>query len=184
LYHVKDIVNIAPKYEGTLTSLEPRLLIPFRTREGDLTGVALRSFSATTTLRYINIKLTEDAPLIFGLQNAKFDQDIMVVEGAIDSLFLSNAIACAGTSFGKIESLDLPKDRLIIVFDNQPRNKEVCKLVERYIELDYRVCIWPSNVKGKDVNEMVLNGYNPQEIIEQNTYQGLMAKIKFTEWRS
>ena len=44
--------------------------------------------------------------------------------------------------------------------------------------------IVPDNVPGKDINEMVLNGMtNVETVIRDNTYQGLNAKLKLTEWR-
>ena len=30
---------------------------------------------------------------------------------------------------------------------------------------------------------MVLAGHSPQQIIEQNTFQGIKAKLKLTEWK-
>jgi hypothetical protein len=35
----------------------------------------------------------------------------------------------------------------------------------------------------KDINDMVLAGKKPLDIIKKSTYQGLEAKIKFTEWK-
>lgn len=180
--HVKDIIKIAPQYANIKTT-EPRLLLPFYNDKGDLTGVTMRALR-NETLRYIMIKMHEDEPLIFGVNNVDKTRQITVVEGAIDSLFIDNSVACAGTSFGKIETLDLPKDKTTIVFDNQPRNTQVCASIERYINLQYPVCIWPSNVKEKDINEMVLGGKDVQQIIRDNTYHGLMAKFKFIEWRT
>jgi len=109
---------------------------------------------------------------------------ITIVEGPIDSLFLDNSLAVAGTGFGKIESLNLPKEHVTIVFDNQSRNTEVCKLVEKYIKLDYNVVIWPCNIQEKDINDMVKNNINVKQLIQDHTYQGLMAQLKFTEWRN
>jgi hypothetical protein len=36
---------------------------------------------------------------------------------------------------------------------------------------------------GKDINEMVLEGINAEKVIEENTYRGLTAKLKFADWR-
>jgi hypothetical protein len=130
------------------------------------------------------IKMTEDAPLIFGMNTLNKTQPITIVEGPIDSLFLNNGLAVAGTGFSKIESLNLPKDLITIVFDNQPRNPEVCRLVEKYIKLDYQVVIWPCNINEKDINEYVEGGGEIQQLIRENTFQGLMAQLKFTEWRN
>lgn len=179
---VKDIVKIAPQYTSIETE-EPRLLLPFYDEGGNLTGVTMRALRGES-LRYIMIKLVENAPLIFGLNTINKSQPLYVVEGPIDSLFLPNAIACAGTSFNKLESLDLPKENVVVVFDNQPRNTEVCRLVEKYIKLDYKVCVWPCSISEKDINDMVRSGSKVQQLIRENTYQGLMAQLKFTEWKN
>ena len=46
--------------------------------------------------------------------------------------------------------------------------------------------LWPDDVKEKDINDMILSGRTKDEvqtIIQNNTYQGNMAKIKFATWR-
>lgn len=179
---VKKIQVIAPEYSSIKTE-EPRLLLPFYNEQGELTGVTMRAMRGEA-LRYIMIKLMEDEPLIFGMNSIDKNKPVYVVEGPIDSLFLPNSIACAGTSFNKLENLDLPKDSMTIVFDNQPRNTEVCRLVEKYIKLNYHVCIWPCSIKEKDINDMIENKIDVQQIIHENTYQGLMAQLKLTEWRN
>jgi len=183
LPQVKDIVSIAPKYEKTLSSTAPRLALPFYTVDGRLSGLALRAIRGEA-LRYINVKVLEDEALLFGINSVDFDKTLYVVEGPIDSLFLENSIACAGTSFGKIESLDVEKKNMVVVFDNQPRNKEVCALIEKYIELGYSVCVWPCHMSYKDINDMVIAGVDATTVIGQNIYSGLMAKAKFAEWRN
>lgn len=172
---------IAPEYKNIKTE-EPRLVLPFYDEQGELTGVTMRALRGES-LRYIMIKMKPDASLIFGMNTIDKTKPITIVEGPIDSLFLENSLACAGTGFGKIETLDLPKDKITIVVDNQPRNPEVCRIVEKYIKLDYKVVIWPCGLQEKDVNEFVENGKNIQQLIRENTYQGLMAQLKFTEWR-
>ena len=46
-----------------------------------------------------------------------------------------------------------------------------------------KVVIWPSTIKEKDINDMILSGLNVQSMIELNTYSGLQAKLKFTTWK-
>jgi len=179
---VKDIVKIAPKYSSIKTE-EPRLLLPFYDENENLVGVAMRAMRGEN-LRYINIKLNENATLIFGQDTVDRTKTINIVEGPIDSLFLDNSIAVAGTGFNKIETLGYPEDKIVVVFDNQPRNTQVCDLVEKYINLNYQVCIWPCDVIEKDINDMVTAGHDVESLIRENTYQGLMAKLKFTEWRN
>jgi hypothetical protein len=179
---VKDISKIAPQYENIKTE-EPRLLLPFYNEQGELTGVTMRALRGEH-LRYIMIKLTDNEPLLFGMNNVNKEIPITIVEGPIDSLFVDNCVAVAGTGFSKIESLGLNKELITIVFDNQPRNIEVCRLVEKYINLNYKVFIWPCGIPEKDINDYVAGRGEIQQLIRENTYQGLMAQLKFTEWRN
>jgi len=181
---VQDINKVAPQY--SIKNKEPRLLIPFYDEEGNLTGVTMRALR-NETLRYIMVKMKNNAPLIFGINHVDKTKPITIVEGPIDSLFLSNSVACAGTGFHKIELLGLPKDLVTIVFDNQPRNPEVCQMIEKYIKMDYKICIWPCDIPQKDINEMIMAGKSIpmiQDTITERTYQGLIAQLKFTEWRN
>ena len=66
---------------------------------------------------------------------------------------------------------------------HQPRNKEVCKIIDKTIKEGYKVVIWPQNIQQKDINEMVLSGHNVKKIIRDNTYCGLEATIKFVAWK-
>jgi hypothetical protein len=118
------------------------------------------------------------------MNNVNKEIPITIVEGPIDSLFVDNCVAVAGTGFSKIESLGLNKELITIVFDNQPRNIEVCRLVEKYINLNYKVFIWPCGIPEKDINDYVAGRGEIQQLIRENTYQGLMAQLKFTEWRN
>tara|TARA_Y100000992_G_scaffold203399_1_gene138889 strand:- start:230 stop:679 length:450 start_codon:yes stop_codon:yes gene_type:complete len=131
--------------------------------------------------KYITIKLDPEKDKVYGLNRLNSAKHIYVVEGPIDSLFLDNCIAVAGADFMK-----LPKENTTIIFDNERRNVEVLKQIEKTIDEGYRVVLWPENVKEKDINDMILAGKTKNEIktiIEQNTYQGNMAKIRLAAWR-
>jgi len=180
--NIKNVVQLNYKYKESIRTEEPRLAIPFVNENGKLTALSLRGMRGEA-LRYILIKIDEDAPTVYGLDNVDKTQPVTVVEGPLDSLFIENSIACAGTSFNKIEELGLDKDNTRIVFDNQPKNAEVCKLVEKYVDMGYKVVIWPETIGEKDINDMAIAGVNVQDIIDSNTYQGLSARMKFTSWR-
>ncbi len=180
--NIKNVVQLNYKYKESIRTEEPRLAIPFVNENGKLTALSMRGMRGEA-LRYILIKIDEDAPTVYGLDNVDKTQPVTVVEGPLDSLFIRNSIACAGTSFNKIEELGLDKDNTRIVFDNQPKNAEVCKLVEKYVGMGYKVVIWPETIGEKDINDMAIAGVNVQDIMDSNTYQGLSARMKFTSWR-
>lgn len=161
---------------------EPRLVMPFIDENKNVFGVSARSFNQKSNLRYITI-MFEDRPKIFGLDAVDFNKEYYIVEGAIDSFFISNAVAMAGAD-GNVSSLKNARENAVFVFDAEPRNKEIHGRMEKIIEAGYKICIWPSNVPGKDINQMYLNGLTDVErVIKENTYRGLQAKLKFTEWR-
>ena len=71
------------------------------------------------------------------------------------------------------------------ILDNEPRNKHICAYIERLIELGKDVCIWPDHVQEKDVNDMAyrMSTRKIQKMIDENTLNGLGAKLRFQEWR-
>jgi hypothetical protein len=158
------------------------LVIPFYNSIGQLSGVTCRALRGES-LRYVLIKIKEDDVLVFGMNEVDKTKPIYVVEGPLDSLFLPNAIAVGGTSFGKMETIGLPKDKLIMIVDNQPRNKDVARVLDKIIGSNYNVVIWPQTIQEKDINDMVLSDLEPLKIITKNIYSGLEAKLKFTEWK-
>lgn len=180
--NVKNIEQLSDKYRNKIETDEPRLVLPFYDREGTMTGFTCRALGKES-LRYLTIKVKENEILAFNLDKVDITKDIYVVEGPIDSLFLPNAVAVAGTAFTKIDTLELPKDKITVIIDNQPRNKDVCKIIDKMIDNQFKVVIWPQTLAEKDINDMVLANKKVLDIIKRNTYQGLEAKIKFTEWK-
>jgi hypothetical protein len=179
---IKDIVQLNNKYKDNIKTEEPRLVLPFYNANDELIAVTCRALR-NESLRYVTVKIKEDELLAFGLDKLDKEKTIFVVEGPIDSLFLPNCIAVAGTAFTKLDTLNLPKDKVVAILDNQPRNKDVCKILNKMIDSQYKVVIWPQSLEQKDINEMILAGKNPADIIKKHTFQGLEAKIKFTEWK-
>lgn len=185
LYYINNVKNIAQlndTYKESIKTEEPRLVLPFYDNNNQLSGVTCRAIRGET-LRYITVKIKEEAPLIFGLKYIDRKKLVYVVEGPIDSLFLNNSIAAAGTSFGKINTLGIDSSNLVLVFDNQPRNKEVCKIIEKNIDQGYNVVIWPQTIEEKDINEMVVSGRDVNQLVNKNTFRGLTAKAKFMAWK-
>jgi len=180
--NIKNIVQLNDKYKASITTEEPRIVFPFHDESGTITAVTCRAIRGEA-LRYITVKIAEDKPLIYGLEAVDKNKDVYVVEGPIDSLFLDNCIAIAGTSLGKINLSSLSKNKLVVVFDNQPRNKEVCKIIYKTIKDGFRVVIWPQSIGEKDINEMVVAGRDVKTIIKKNIFSGLEAEVKYAGWK-
>ena len=71
----------------------------------------------------------------------------------------------------------------VMVFDNEPRNKDICKIMALSISKGHRVVIWPDDMKEKDINDMVGSGKDAISLMIDNIYSGLEAGARFTFWR-
>ena len=155
----------------------PRLVIPFRDESGEVFAAQGRAFGKESP-KYLTIKF-QDKPKIFGLDRVDLSRRFYVVEGPIDSMFLDNCLAVAGADFRY-----LPPGDTTIVLDNEPRSREIIKLMERLIHQEHELVIWPTTITQKDINDMVLaNVQDIQTIIDNNTFSGLEATMKLAAWK-
>jgi len=159
-------------------------IVLFYTNEKDkITNVAGRALSESK-IRYVTIKVTDEKK-IFGLHRLQKQNKVYVLEGQFDSFFVDNSVASGDSNLGGVAAV-LPELDLVLVYDNEPRNKDIVSQIEKSIDRGYNVCLFPDAVKGKDVNEMIQNGLTSKEIkdiINANTFSGLTAKLKFTHWK-
>ena len=93
---------------SNLTQGEPRLVIPFFDENNKLIGAQGRALRESK-VRYVTVKVHEDAKKIFGLERWKPEEHTYLVEGPIDSLFLPNCLAMAGASLGDLSFLNKEK---------------------------------------------------------------------------
>ena len=168
-----------------VTKDEPRLIIPFIDENNKLFGYQGRSFDKKSKARYITIMLDESKPKVFGLDGVDFDKKIYAVEGPLDSCFVKNCIAMAGSDISFVTN-NYKFFPVTMVYDNEPRSIEIVKKIKKAISNQQQVVIWPENIKYKDINDMILGGMSEadvQLIIEQNTYKGLEADMALVNWR-
>lgn len=162
----------------------PRLIIPYFTEHGKCFAFQGRAFGKETP-KYYTIKLDDDEEKIFGLDRVDFSKRVYIVEGPIDSLFVPNCVAVSGSSFGSV-AVERLKSNSTIIYDNEPRSKELTKLIQKTIDKGFFVCLWPETVTEKDINEMVINGKTEEDLlslIDKHTYRGAQAKLEFSKWR-
>jgi len=172
--------TVVPNKFASLNGDHPRLVIPFFDENSKMFAFQGRAFGNEIP-KYITITLDPDKDKIYGLNRLDSTKPIQVTEGPIDSMFLDNCVAVGGADFSR-----LPVENTTIIFDNERRNVEILKQIEKTIYMGYNVVLWPDDLKEKDINDMILSGLTKEEvqtIINNNSYQGNMAKIKFTQWR-
>jgi hypothetical protein len=185
--HYKQFCDALIPDHGKNLLDDARLVIPFYNEYNELVAVSGRALETSDkTLRYVTLRTTEsEDKLIYGMDRVNLKETVKVVEGPIDSLFLSNCVASGDANLG-LTAKNIDAEKKLLIFDNQPRNKEVCKLMKDAINLNYDVVIWPNSIQEKDINEMIMSGISSSEIesiISNNTFEGLEAQTRFTFWK-
>ena len=169
--------SLLPTFDN-VSKDESRIIIPLF-YQNILVGFQGRALGPSK-VKYITIMLTDDAPKIYGLDKVQKNKSVYITEGPFDSTFISNSIALCGSD-GDVDKWGISNP--VWIYDNEPRNREILSRISRVIEMGQKVVIWPSTIKEKDINDMVLSGLDVQSVIESNTYSGLEAKLKFTTWK-
>ena len=184
IYYVDDVSKIAsvlPEYRDKIKSKEPRLVLPFYDREKNLIGITMRALENNHLPRYMRFPLDKDSPMIYGYERINLSERVICVEGEIDSLFLDNAVAVGGSGT-MMKIADFLPDDTIYVFDNQPRNEQVCKQIKKAIDMGKTVCIFPNTLLAKDINDMAKMGYDVNHIVRNNCYNNGEARIHLSFW--
>jgi len=174
----KVFVNSLKKTFDNVTHDEDRIIIPLYNNK-KLIGFQGRSIDYSPT-KYITVMLDDHEPKIYGLDNINKESTVYITEGPFDSTFIRNSIAMCGAD---IDISDWGISDPVYVYDNEPRNREIVNRISKTIDRGYKVVIWPSSIKEKDINDMVVSGLDVQSVVESNVYNGLEAKIKFNYWK-
>ena len=175
----KEWTNKQKQTFDTIGREECRIVIPMYDTDHDLIGFQGRSLGPNS-VKYITVMIKDDVPKLYGLEKVDKSKPVFVVEGPFDSTLINNSIAMCGADIG---SSYLDEYDLIYVYDNEPRNREICDRISKCIESGNQIVIWPSTINEKDINDMVMGGHNVMNLLESNTYSGLKAKIKFNNWK-
>lgn len=164
----------------------PRLIIPWFSRQGKLLGAQARRLDVTgKEARYITLKSnhTDETLKVYGLDRIDFHKPIYLVEGPLDSWFLPNCIAAMGSDLVRVYDNVLYSYNAVLIWDNEPRNKDVCRTLLGAIMQKLSVVIWPDKLAEKDLNDMAKVGMNVLELVQNHTFQGLRAELEFARWK-
>lgn len=180
------INSIIPNKFQRIDTDEPRLIIPFLDKDKHVFAVQGRAFGNVDP-KYYTIKFETTSPKIYGLDTINFDSEYYIVEGPIDSLFINNCLAMAGSDIQINESF-LPNINInaVLIYDNEPRSIQIISKIEKSLQKGLRVVIWPENLKFKDINDMILSGMTISDIrfvIKTNIYSGLAGTLQLQKWR-
>ena len=183
LYYAEDFGEFAKTINPEIEiGDEERLIIPVRNSNSELIGFQGRSLNSKNPVKYITLKYNKDDFLCYGAERVDSTKTVFVVEGPIDSLFLPNCVAVLGMN--NVDMIEYSNP--IFILDNEPRSINVVQQMLKLIDSDRRICIWPENIKQKDINDMILSGTSSskiQETILNNSYEGPQAKMRLIKWK-
>lgn len=190
LYHSDDFLGwanrLSPGKYGADPPREPRLVIPFH-REGRLIGFQGRSYDGSSRSKYLTVCLDKTVPFLYGWDGVDTSQEVVAVEGPIDSMFLDNSVATAGGSITReLEGTGVPRDRFVVAYDNEPRSPQTIKKMYKAVEMGYKVLVWPERVLEKDFNDLVLAGWTRSSVmtmVRERTFGDLDAVLELNSWK-
>jgi hypothetical protein len=183
LLYTDDFKSVASQLDReasvNLLENEPRIVIPFYDSSGRIKLIQGRALKETK-MKYITIKIDDDVDKTYGLESLDASKTSYCVEGPLDSLFVDNCIATCDANL-------IRSDADVLIFDNQPRNKDVVNYMQQAIKEGRSIVIWPNSPDGKqDINDMVKSGVTPEllmRVIRKCTYRGITAQLKFNQWK-
>ena len=159
------------EFEGKMVYLLDFILIPIYNSDFKYKGFYSRSIHE----KQFSTFLLPDVEKLW-VQNPEKTPDI-ICEGIFDAISsgFDNPSAMLGSGLSKDYISELSRETVIATDNDQTG---VHKAYE-FLELGFKVFIWPE-VKYKDFNEMNIDLTQKQikNFINDNTYQGIMGKIK------
>jgi hypothetical protein len=183
----KWVNTIIPDKCSYISQSDKRLVIPFFDKFNRFIGVQGRTLENLPP-KYMTFKLNKNSDLLFGMDLLNDTKTIYVTEGPIDSMFLDNSLATC-TSISKFDILKkiAPVEQFVLVYDNEKRNPDTVKYMQKALENGFKIVIWHKDIVEKDLNEMVckkkFTKKDLYDIIHKNSYSGRTGLIKLKFWR-
>jgi hypothetical protein len=180
------ITTLIPNHGKQLLD-DARLVIPFYDENNELIAVSGRALETSDkTLRYVTIRTNESQnKLIYGMDRVDLSRKVYVCEGPIDSLFIDNCVASGDANLA-LTAKNISADEIVLIYDQEPRNKEIVKMIQTAIKMNHTVVIWPDSIGEKDINAMIMSGKTPEELLEiisSNSFSGIQAQLRFNLWK-
>lgn len=160
VYYTNDAMEVIAKYRPETKNVrnfkdKHAIMFPLMTVERAVYGVQLRFMEGD--FRYMTIMVDSRFAKVFGSHRVDLKSDIWVTEGIFDAYMLGNAVANLDSALHMVaDKMKLPVERFVLVYDNEPRNRDVMKMMRKGVERGYRVFFWPREAgsHGKDLNDI------------------------------
>ena len=155
-----------PFNDGVIFSSSPSLFV-------------VRNIDKNSKFRYYVKKSSDN--VVFGEDFINSKMPVKVCEGLIDSLFLNNCVPALNSN---LVSVGKRYKEPVLIWDNEPRNKEICLKIHNALKQGFECVIYPKEVESfKDINEMVLAGVDVENLVLKNKYKGVLGLLKFNLWK-
>jgi hypothetical protein len=176
---------------------DARIVMFYTDQHGTITSVSGRALqNSDKLLRYITVKI-RDEKKVFGLHRLNPLKPIYIVEGQFDSMFLPNCLASGDANLLGLAlyvTVLYPTADIVLVYDNQPRNKDIVRQMQLAIKDGWDVTFLPYDPDAKDINELVkiYSTMNTEpgtpleqikKLIDDNRCGGLTAHMELSKWR-
>ena len=163
---------------------DPRIVLPLVGKDNKCYGAIARAIG-TSQQRYLKLNWADHSGFIYGLDTVDVSKTVYVMEGQFDSMFIPNSVAVGSMHFDLVKQ-HLPTEDVVIVLDNEPRSKQCIQQMKKAVDYGYKVCVWPSHVREKDINDMILSGmpaHDVKVIIDTYTHNGLKANLAISAFQ-
>lgn len=163
---------------------DPRVVAPLISPHGVEIGAQGRSIKPDSKLKYVTAMLDKKLIACYGGHFIDFSKDIWVTEGVYDSLAFDNGLAGLHSDLaGFARAYGLKRESTVLVFDNEPGNRQVREKVWEAVKDGWRIAFWnqPQMVVGKDAASAIVEcGRSRENLFTIAT--GLFAEIEFARW--
>lgn len=126
-------------------------------------------------IRYMNVQVN-DGKKIWNYDDIDWSKKVLLFEGIFDACYFDNSGAILTSS------INIDKSNAVVVLDNDIHTEyTIKKKALNMANKGYKLAIMPSYIKEKDINEMIMNGWKKDDILDlinKNTYSGMSAKLK------
>jgi len=179
------------KPELKAKGFDPRIFIPFFDNDGILYAAQGRALYETQSPKYLTVLPNESKPKLYNVFSVDKNSTIYVLEGPIDSMFVKNSVATAGSnSTESVRQFLSEVNKKVYVFDRDfSYNWDVRIAMKKAVSNGETVFIHPPEFGScKDINDYVLKtGATCEEItdmIDKNSFSGVVAAARMAVFRS
>jgi len=143
LYYIRDFKSWVSKMDPDNSQNDKnfkddeRLVIPFFSEDrSEIVYFQGRALDPQNPIRYLSVKPIRPSKgtVWFGMDRIDPTKTVYICEGPLDSLFVPNCLASGSAALIKELPLNLKHENCVVIFDNECRNAEICKLIKKRLK--------------------------------------------------